>query len=108
MYLNMSKFFRIQRGVFPKKGKSPKIQYQTLANLQAPAKLILRGSLDDSDEFMSQLHQMGFTLGMSLQLRNNQLNSDFLIVTIGKEGEKKEVILSKNLGKLLLVEPLEG
>ncbi len=90
-----------------KSGHIPKLKYKILTKLQAPMNLILRGTLEDSDEFMSQVHQMGFTFGMKLHLKANQPNSDFLIFSIIQENTQKEVIIPKKVGSLLLVEPFE-
>lgn len=90
-----------------KNGEIPRTQFTVLSELEAPRKVILRGSINESSQFLRELRELGLTPGTALTLKQSPQLSENLSVTLSIDDTAKEIILPRTITSVLLVEVAE-
>ena len=90
-----------------REGEIPTLQHRILSALEAPAEFILRGTMDESNEVFTEIHDLGLTLGITLQLKSNNPDSGYLTITLQTDSEEKDLVLPRSLASSLLIETID-
>ncbi|MFW9917218.1 MAG: metal-dependent transcriptional regulator [Candidatus Thorarchaeota archaeon] len=90
-----------------KNGEIPRTQFTVLSELEAPRKVIVRGSINEDSQFLRELRELGLIPGTALTLNQSPRLSENLSVSLSTAETVKELILPRTITSVLLVELAE-